>query len=54
MTKAIKDLLKEWDLYLKDKKVATRQLTSSEVAVFNVDHFMFWLRDKYKSDKESK
>ena len=50
--KIIKGLLKEWDLYLEDKSVATRKITSSEVAVWNVDHFMFWLRNKYKSDKE--
>ena len=48
----IKGLLKEWDLYLKEKSVAIRKITSSEVAVWNVDHFMFWLRDKYKSEKD--
>ena len=46
--KIIKGLLKERNLYLKDKSVAIRELTSSEVAVWNMDHFMFWLRDKYR------
>lgn len=52
-TQTIKDLLTEWDEYLKDKKVLHRKVYDSEVAIYNVDHFMFWLKDKYKSKRKS-